>query len=143
MGPLRDDDLGLRDRYMRAFEQFEVLELGVEQFVRAAELRARVGLRTPDALHLAASHLIECSDLWSYALTAIIMAGGFVLLPNLSAYLQFNLGYPRSQLGTLYLVGGAFSFFALRVFGSLVDRYGSFRVGTAGSALLIVLTWVW
>ncbi|MEF3402627.1 type II toxin-antitoxin system VapC family toxin [Agromyces sp. CCNWLW203] len=65
VGPLRDDDLGLRDHYLRAFEQFELLELGVPQFMRAAELRARTGLRTPDALHLAVAQLAECAELWT------------------------------------------------------------------------------
>lgn len=65
VAPLRDDDLALRDHYVRAFEQFELLELRVPQFVRAAELRARTGLRTPDALHLAAAQLAECSALWT------------------------------------------------------------------------------
>lgn len=65
VGPLREDDLALRDHYLRAFDRFEVLELGVAQFVRAAELRARLGLRTPDALHLAAAQLADCSELWT------------------------------------------------------------------------------
>ncbi len=65
VGPLREDDLALRDHYVRAFDRFEVLELGVAQFARAAELRARLGLRTPDALHLAAAQLAECRELWT------------------------------------------------------------------------------
>jgi len=65
VGPLRVDDLALHDLYVRAFEQFEVLELGVHEFVRAAEFRARTGLRTPDALHLAAAQLGGCDELWT------------------------------------------------------------------------------
>jgi uncharacterized protein len=65
VGPLRDDNLALRDHYLRAFDRFEVLELGVAQFVRAAELRARLGLRAPDALHLSAAQLADCSELWT------------------------------------------------------------------------------
>ena len=65
VGPLRDDDLALRDHYVRAFDRFEVLELGVAQFARAAELRARLGLRMPDVLHLAVAQFAECSELWT------------------------------------------------------------------------------
>ncbi len=79
---------------------------------------------------------------WSYTLTAVVMGAGFILLPNLSAYLQFNLGYPRERLGLLYLVGGACSFFVVRIIGALVDRYGSTRVGTVGTVLLMVLVYV-
>src|SRR5262245_23447664 len=79
----------------------------------------------------------------SYAMTAVVMAAGFVVIPNISAYIQFNLGYPRARLGLLYLAGGALSFFALRLFGALTDRYGATRVGTARSVSLLVISYLW
>jgi predicted MFS family arabinose efflux permease len=79
----------------------------------------------------------------SYVMTAVIMAGGFALIPNLSAFLQFNLGYPRERLGLLYLVGGAVSFVNLRLVGALVDRYGATRIGTIGSLALMALCYGW
>src|SRR5205823_5122185 len=42
----------------------------------------------------------------SYLTTAVVMVGGFILIPNISAYVQGNLGYPRSQLQYLYFYGG-------------------------------------
>lgn len=63
--PLREGDLGLADHYRRAFEQFKVLETGVPEHVRAAELRAHQGLSTADALHLAAAQLNGCRELWT------------------------------------------------------------------------------
>lgn len=65
VGPLREDNLGLRDHYLQALDQFERLPLGEEHYVRAAELRARHGLKTPDALHLAAAQLHGCDQLWT------------------------------------------------------------------------------
>lgn len=65
VGPFRTDDLGLHDHYLRVLEQFHRLPLNEEQFVRAAELRARHGLKTPDALHLAAAQLHGCDQLWT------------------------------------------------------------------------------
>jgi predicted MFS family arabinose efflux permease len=73
----------------------------------------------------------------SWAMTFFVMAAGFILIPNISAYVQYNLRYPRSQLGLLYLYGGAVSFFATQGAGRLIDRYGSFRVGTAGTLFLV------
>jgi predicted MFS family arabinose efflux permease len=72
----------------------------------------------------------------SYGMTAAVMMAGFLVIPNISAFLQHNLSYPRSGLGTLYMFGGVASFLALRVAGRLVDRYGSFRV-SIGSALAV------
>jgi predicted MFS family arabinose efflux permease len=68
--------------------------------------------------------------------TSFTMMGMFALIPNISAYFQYNLGYPRERLGLLYLVGGATSFLAMRVGGSLVDRYGAPLVVLGGTLLL-------
>ena len=65
VGPLRGDNLALHDHYLQAFERFAFVELGEQQYLRAAELRARHGLRTPDALHLAMAQLSGCDQLWT------------------------------------------------------------------------------
>lgn len=71
--------------------------------------------------------------LLAYTLVALTHFGGFLLIPNFSAHIQHNLGYPRSGLGFLYFVGGALSFFVLRIAGRFVDRLGSARVVAVGS----------
>ncbi len=77
----------------------------------------------------------------SYVMTALVMMGGFVLIPNISAYVQFNLGYPRERLGLLYLSGGAVSFFATRAAGALVDRAGAVLTGSLGVVAIVIVTW--
>src|SRR5262249_58130927 len=57
-------------------------------------------------------------------------------IPNISAYVQTNRGLPRSQLQWVYGIGGLVSFATLRLVGRLVDRFGSFRVGTVASLIL-------
>lgn len=64
-GPLREGNLVLHDHYVRALKQFRMLPLEPEHYVRAAELRARHGIRTPGALHLAAAQLHGCDQLWT------------------------------------------------------------------------------
>jgi predicted MFS family arabinose efflux permease len=73
--------------------------------------------------------------LLSLVMTAAVMMSAFIIVPNIAAYIQNNLGYPRDSLETLYLVGGVLSFGANRLIGRLVDRYGSSRVGTCGALL--------
>jgi len=80
--------------------------------------------------------------LLSYGMTITVMMGSFILIPNLSAFTQFNLGYPRARLGFLYMAGGAVSFFAVRIIGRLVDRHGSFRVGTIGTLMVSIVVYV-
>jgi predicted MFS family arabinose efflux permease len=73
----------------------------------------------------------------SYLMTAIVMSAGFVLIPNIASFLQFNLGVPEADIKFAYLFGGIASFIATQIGGRLVDRFGSFRVGTVGAALVI------
>jgi predicted MFS family arabinose efflux permease len=68
----------------------------------------------------------------------VAMMGNFAIIPNLSAYWQFNLRYPRERLGLLYLVGGIVTFGTMRLSGLLVDRIGPSRVALAGTALFVL-----
>ena len=80
--------------------------------------------------------LLRSDILLSLVMTAFVMGSSFVLIPNLSPYMLYNLGYPRAHLGLLYLVGGAVSFVAMRGVGVLVDRFGSARVATFGTVFV-------
>ena len=75
--------------------------------------------------------------LTSYVMSFAAMMGGFVLIPNISPYVQFNLGYPRAHLGRLYFVGGLFSFLTMQVAGRLVDRVGAVRVAAPATVLIL------
>ena len=65
--------------------------------------------------------------LYSFCLTSVVMMSGFMIIPNISAYLQFNLHVPRDSIGVLYLLGGATSFFSMRLAGKLVDRWSAVK----------------
>ena len=53
-------------RMESALTQFELVELDLSAYVRAAELRAQhPGLRAPDALHLAAAERSGCTRFWT------------------------------------------------------------------------------
>ena len=80
--------------------------------------------------------------LFSYTMTATLMAAGFLIIPTLPAYIQNNLGYPRDHYQWLLAVGGVASFIALRLFGRLTDRWGSFRAGTLGVIASLGVMWI-
>ncbi|MEQ1735090.1 MAG: PIN domain-containing protein [Rhodoglobus sp.] len=65
VGPLKKDNLALRDQFTNVFSRCDMIMLGLPEFTRAAELRARHGLRNADALHLAAAQLNGCEALWT------------------------------------------------------------------------------
>lgn len=65
VGPLRDTDWELRDRYVAVYSQFKQLDLGLETFMRAAELRAASQMKTPDSIHVAAAQIAGCTEFWT------------------------------------------------------------------------------
>lgn len=75
--------------------------------------------------------------LLSLANTVLVMLSVFSVVPNISAFLQHNIGYPREHLGVLYLAGGGASFVASQLVGSLVDRFGAARLVVVGSAMFM------
>jgi predicted MFS family arabinose efflux permease len=74
--------------------------------------------------------------------TFVMAATMFALVPNLSAYLQYNAGMPRDQLGFLYLVGGLASFASMNVVGRMIDRFGSPAVAAFGTAVYTVMLYL-
>ncbi|MGB3306923.1 MAG: type II toxin-antitoxin system VapC family toxin [Thermomicrobiales bacterium] len=65
VNPMRSGNYALIQSYEGLFPGFENLTMDEETFLRAAELRARFGLKTPDALHLAVAQLHHCSAFWT------------------------------------------------------------------------------
>ncbi|HVH81784.1 MAG TPA: type II toxin-antitoxin system VapC family toxin [Stellaceae bacterium] len=65
VGPIKRGDEVLREAYIQLFEQFVPLVMPDAVYLRAAELRGRFGLRTPDALHLACAQHHRCDALWT------------------------------------------------------------------------------
>ena len=53
VGPMRSGNLVLQRGYEAALARLLLLDMSEDVYLQAAELRARFGLKTPDALHLA------------------------------------------------------------------------------------------
>lgn len=83
--------------------------------------------------------LTDWTVLLSLTATAVTMGGAFAVIANLSAFLQYNLGYPRQRLEILYMAGGLASFFSMRVAGWFVDRRGSVPVAIVGTVLILTV----
>lgn len=71
--------------------------------------------------------------------TAALMTAQFAIVPNIPAYWQFNLGYPRERLGLLFIVGGSVSFATMRIAGRLADRAGAALTAAAATALYVAV----
>lgn len=76
VGPMRSANLVLQQYYEEGLRQFVLLPTSEEVFLRGAALRARFGLKTPDALHLAAAQIHGCEALWTNDDRLAAAAGG-------------------------------------------------------------------
>ena len=65
VGPMKRGDPVLQRAYTELFDQFISLPMPEPVYLLAAELRARFGLKTPDALHLACAQHHRCDALWT------------------------------------------------------------------------------
>ena len=63
--PFKSGDMRLQHRYASGLSEFPQLPLPEAVFLQAAQLRARFGLKTPDALHLACAQHHGCAALWT------------------------------------------------------------------------------
>jgi predicted MFS family arabinose efflux permease len=75
-------------------------------------------------------------------MNAVVMMTAFLVIPNIAAHLQRNLGFPRSGLETLYMVGGVASFLFMRVAGRAIDRRGPAPVAAVATLLLIAVLYL-
>jgi predicted MFS family arabinose efflux permease len=104
-----------------------------------AHLDGRAPQRGPSHFFRDLSALVgEPASIASLAAMAVLTFSVFSVVPNISAYVQHNLHYPREHLGLLYLAGGVVSFFAMRLFGALVDRLGSPSVALGGTIVFAI-----
>ncbi|MBN8727148.1 MAG: type II toxin-antitoxin system VapC family toxin [Xanthomonadales bacterium] len=77
--PMRTGNLVLQQYYEQALEQLVLLPMTDEVFVQGARLRARFGIKTPDALHLAAAQHHGCSALWTHDERLVAAAHGLAV----------------------------------------------------------------
>ena len=65
VGPMRSGNLLLQRYYEDGFRQFKQLHMPEDVYLLAATIRARFGLKSPDALHLATAQYHRCEALWT------------------------------------------------------------------------------
>ena len=82
---------------------------------------------TPKGFSITA--MLKRAVVW-HAFMAIGLAifSTFLIVPNMAAYFQFNLGVPRSDMSQYYVMGGVLSVIAMQLGGYLMDRVGAVRI---------------
>lgn len=76
------------------------------------------------------------SQLYALSLTAFMMLGHFIIIPFINPFMEFNMGFSKTQTPVIYMVGGALTIFTSPVIGRIADKLGKYNV----FVVLILLT---
>jgi predicted MFS family arabinose efflux permease len=92
--------------------------------------------------HLAATISVP-RYLLSFATTALLVTGGYMLMPFGSVFTVNNLGIALADLPTIYLASGVFTIFTGPLVGLAADAFGKFRTFVFGCALTILMVFIY
>jgi predicted MFS family arabinose efflux permease len=81
--------------------------------------------------------------LLAFATTALLVSGGYMLMPFGSVFTVNNLGIPLADLPTIYLVSGIFTIFTGPLVGRASDAFGKYRTFVFGCALTILMVLIY
>lgn len=77
----------------------------------------------------------------TYFMTMTSMLAAFLIIPNIAAFMQFNLEYPRDSYGLLYFIGGVIGLFVMRFTGKSIDRVDIKIIALIGSVFIIAIVY--
>lgn len=97
-----------------------------------AQARSRHPMRQAIAVFSDANHLRALT------LTAVMIFGGFSVIPFIAPYMVANVGLAETDLPLLYLFGGAATVYTSRLWGRMSDRHGKYRMFTIISSISVV-----
>ena len=83
------------------------------------------------------AHLSNRDTATALALAASVMFSGFIVIPNIAAFVQKNLDFPRDQMGMMYFVGGVASLVSMQIAGRATDRLGSTLTTWIGTGCIL------
>lgn len=72
------------------------------------------------------------------SLTFTMVLGQFALIPFISPYMVYNVGFSEKQLSLIYILGGLASVVASPLVGKLADRIGHTKVFRVAACLSII-----
>lgn len=68
------------------------------------------------------------SQVTALLFTGMLMLGHFMIIPFINPYMEFNIGFTKSQTPLIYMVGGVCALITSFFIGRFADRFGKFRV---------------
>lgn len=82
--------------------------------------------------------LLNRDTVTALALATCVMFSGFLVIPNIAAFVQKNLEFPRENLSQMYFFGGLASLVAIQIAGRVTDRLGSMLTTLIGTGVVVI-----
>jgi predicted MFS family arabinose efflux permease len=82
----------------------------------------------PDVKKVLKDILNNKSQLTALFLSGMLMLGHFLIIPFINPYMEFNMGFSKTQTPMIYMVGGLCALVSSSIIGRLADKHGKFRV---------------
>ncbi|UCD69538.1 MAG: MFS transporter [Betaproteobacteria bacterium] len=96
-----------------------------------------VQARSRHPIRQAMEVLSDNNQVRALTLTAVMIFGGFSVIPFIAPYMVANVGLAETDLPWLYLFGGAATVFTSRLWGRMSDRRGKHQMFTIISGISI------
>jgi predicted MFS family arabinose efflux permease len=68
----------------------------------------------------------------------VLMFGHFSIITFMNPYLEGNVGFTEIEVGYVYAVGGAFTFFSSPLIGKWADKYGKLKIFSIFICLCVI-----
>ncbi len=68
------------------------------------------------------------AQLLALSLTGFLMMGHFIIIPFINPYMEFNMGFSKTETPIVYMVGGALTMVTSPLIGRLADRVGKYKL---------------
>ncbi len=94
--------------------------------------------RSHNPLRQAVAVFSNTNHLRAFTLTAVMIFGGFSVIPFMSPYMVGNVGLGETDLPWLYFFGGLATVFTSRLWGRMSDRHGKLRMFTIISCISVI-----
>ena len=82
----------------------------------------------PDIGKVLGDIIANRSQMIALLFSGMLMLGHFLIIPFINPYMEFNLGFSKTETPMLYMVGGVCAFISSSILGRMSDKYGKFRI---------------
>jgi predicted MFS family arabinose efflux permease len=82
----------------------------------------------PEVLKVLKEMASNRSQMIALLMSGLLMLGHFLIIPFINPYMEFNVGFSKTQTPMIYMVGGLCALVSSSYIGKLADKLGKFKV---------------